>query len=246
MRRTQKNREILTRLVQREVKRQLGVLGMATRDEVARLQQRVRALEQEIERSSQAASSARASGRRGSGRPGARGRATRASTRASKAKAAGSGTAKPSTRTRTAGASSRSTASSPGTRRTRAPPGPLAGEHPPTGLGPAAPPGASTPRASRGTRREGADRTVGAGLSSRDRPGPTCRGTYTGRVVAVAGGVVSGPGVSRRRTRAPPTRRSRSRRSWPGWTRPTPPPTRTPSRRSTTAILAELRRLEAL
>ncbi|HEX3201339.1 MAG TPA: hypothetical protein VHW42_05315, partial [Actinomycetes bacterium] len=42
MRRTQKNREILSRLVQREVKRQLGVLGMATRDEVARLQQRVR------------------------------------------------------------------------------------------------------------------------------------------------------------------------------------------------------------
>jgi polyhydroxyalkanoate synthesis regulator phasin len=50
MRRTQKNREIMTRLVQREVKRQLGVLGMATRDEVARLQQRVRALEQELER----------------------------------------------------------------------------------------------------------------------------------------------------------------------------------------------------
>ena len=31
-RRTQKNREIMSRLVQREVKRQLGVLGMATRD----------------------------------------------------------------------------------------------------------------------------------------------------------------------------------------------------------------------
>jgi polyhydroxyalkanoate synthesis regulator phasin len=52
MRRTQKNREIMTRLIQREVKRQLGVLGMATRDEVARLQQRVRALEQEVERAS--------------------------------------------------------------------------------------------------------------------------------------------------------------------------------------------------
>ena len=51
MRRTQKNRETMSRLVQREVKRQLGVLGMATRDEVARLQQRVRALEQEVERS---------------------------------------------------------------------------------------------------------------------------------------------------------------------------------------------------
>src|SRR5215207_3811227 len=53
LRRTQKNREIMSRLVQREVKRQLGVLGMATRDEVARLQQRVRALEQEVERASQ-------------------------------------------------------------------------------------------------------------------------------------------------------------------------------------------------
>ena len=55
MRRTQKNREIMSRLVQREVKRQLGVLGMATRDEVARLQQRVRALEQEVERATKAA-----------------------------------------------------------------------------------------------------------------------------------------------------------------------------------------------
>jgi polyhydroxyalkanoate synthesis regulator phasin len=104
VRRTQKNREILTRLVQREVKRQLGVLGMATRDEVARLQQRVRALEQEVERA---------------GKPAPAARATRSSTRTSKAKAAGSGAAKPSTRTRTGGASSRSTASSPGTRRSR-------------------------------------------------------------------------------------------------------------------------------
>ena len=55
LRRTQKNREIMSRLVQREVKRQLGVLGMATRDEVARLQQRVRALEQELERATKAA-----------------------------------------------------------------------------------------------------------------------------------------------------------------------------------------------
>jgi len=101
MRRTQKNREIMTRLVQREVKRQLGVLGMASRDEVARLQQRVRALEQELERSSRVAP-----------RP-----AAKPSTRA---KAASSRTAaKPSTRTRTGGASSRSTASSPATRRTR-------------------------------------------------------------------------------------------------------------------------------
>jgi polyhydroxyalkanoate synthesis regulator phasin len=95
MRRTQKNREILTRLVQREVKRQLGVLGMATRDEVARLQQRVRALEQSVERASQ------------SPPPGPRPATT------TKAKAA----TKPSTRTPTAGASSKSTASSPRTRR---------------------------------------------------------------------------------------------------------------------------------
>src|SRR6266542_2915096 len=50
VRRTQKNRETVSRLVQREVKRQLGSLGIATRDEVARLQQRVRALEQAVER----------------------------------------------------------------------------------------------------------------------------------------------------------------------------------------------------
>jgi polyhydroxyalkanoate synthesis regulator phasin len=55
MRRTQKNRETMSRLVQREVKRQLGLLGMATRDEVARLQQRVRALEQELDRASKRA-----------------------------------------------------------------------------------------------------------------------------------------------------------------------------------------------
>jgi polyhydroxyalkanoate synthesis regulator phasin len=107
MRRTQKNREIMTRLVQREVKRQLGVLGMATRDEVARLQQRVRALEQELERASKAAAST-------TGSP----KASKAAS--SKAKAASSGSAaKASTRTRTGGASSRSTATSPGTRRAR-------------------------------------------------------------------------------------------------------------------------------
>jgi polyhydroxyalkanoate synthesis regulator phasin len=114
MRRTQKNREIMTRLVQREVKRQLGVLGMATRDEVARLQQRVRALEQAVERASQT--------RPASAKPAARSKpattakaATRSAT-TSRAKA-GSGAAKPSTRTRAGGSSSRSTASSPGTRR---------------------------------------------------------------------------------------------------------------------------------
>jgi polyhydroxyalkanoate synthesis regulator phasin len=50
VRRTQRNRETMSRLIQREVKRQLSVIGIATRDEVARLQQRVRALEQEAER----------------------------------------------------------------------------------------------------------------------------------------------------------------------------------------------------
>jgi polyhydroxyalkanoate synthesis regulator phasin len=123
MRRTQKNREIMTRLVQREVKRQLGVLGMATRDEVARLQQRVRALEQAVERASQApAPSPKPAAR---SKPATRSKpaatakaATRsATTSRAKATAAGSGTAKPSTRTRTGGSSSRSTASSPGTRR---------------------------------------------------------------------------------------------------------------------------------
>jgi polyhydroxyalkanoate synthesis regulator phasin len=117
MRRTQKNREIMSRLVQREVKRQLGLLGMATRDEVARLQQRVRALEQELERATEAASARTAkAASSGSG-------TTRSSTRTTKA-SSGSGTARPSTRTRTAGASSRSTASSPGTRRRRGTNGP--------------------------------------------------------------------------------------------------------------------------
>jgi polyhydroxyalkanoate synthesis regulator phasin len=141
MRRTQKNREIMSRLVQREVKRQLGLLGMATRDEVARLQQRVRALEQELERAAKATpatSATKAASSRSTTRSSTR--ATKAaSTRTAKAassgsgttrsstrttKASGSGTAKPSTRTRTAGASSRSTASSPGTRRKRGTNGP--------------------------------------------------------------------------------------------------------------------------
>jgi polyhydroxyalkanoate synthesis regulator phasin len=147
MRRTHKNREIMTRLIQREVKRQLGVLGMATRDEVARLQQRVRALEQEVERASKSAAKPSAatgstgsttrsrSGSSGTAKPATRSRAassgaagsttrTRAGSsgttkRSTRSKSASSGTAKPSTRTRTAGASSRSSASSPRTRRTR-------------------------------------------------------------------------------------------------------------------------------
>jgi polyhydroxyalkanoate synthesis regulator phasin len=122
MRRTQKNREILSRLVQREVKRQLGLLGMATRDEVARLQQRVRALEQALERSGAAAAAADTApsrGRTSSTRPSrtSPSGAARSSTRASRATSAGSGTTKPSTRTRTGGASSRSSAASPRTRR---------------------------------------------------------------------------------------------------------------------------------
>jgi polyhydroxyalkanoate synthesis regulator phasin len=123
MRRTQKNREIMSRLVQREVKRQLGLLGMATRDEVARLQQRVRALEQELERASKATATR---SRAASTRSGTTRSTNRSTTRS--AKAAGSGTtdsrsrksasgsssaAKPSTRTRSGGTSSRSTPSSP-------------------------------------------------------------------------------------------------------------------------------------
>jgi polyhydroxyalkanoate synthesis regulator phasin len=126
LRRTQKNREIMSRLVQREVKRQLGVLGMATRDEVARLQQRVRALEQELERATRAAASTASEPKPipAAATPKASTRTTR-TTRTTKAASAKSGAAKPSTRTRTAGASSRSTASSPGTRRKKGaePPG---------------------------------------------------------------------------------------------------------------------------
>jgi polyhydroxyalkanoate synthesis regulator phasin len=55
LRRTRKNREQVNRLIEREVKRQLGAVGIATRDEVARLQQRVRALEQAAERASRPA-----------------------------------------------------------------------------------------------------------------------------------------------------------------------------------------------
>ena len=113
MRRTQKNRETMSRLVQREVKRQLGVLGMATRDEVARLQQRVRALEQEVERASKAPAASPSPAKATT----ASTRTTRSRTSKTTATSAKSATAKPSTRTRTAGASTRSTASSPTTRR---------------------------------------------------------------------------------------------------------------------------------
>ena len=134
LRRTQKNREIMSRLVQREVKRQLGVLGMATRDEVARLQQRVRALEQELERATKAAAStasepkpakAAAATLKASSRTARTTKAASAKSGSAKSGTVKSGAAKPSTRTRTAGASSRSTASSPGTRRKKGaePPG---------------------------------------------------------------------------------------------------------------------------
>ena len=94
LRRTRKNREQVSRLLQREVKRQLGAVGIATREEVARLQQRVRALEQAAERSSRPA---------GAGRRPAASR-TAASPRTS-------------TRTRTTGARSGSSAAAPGTAR---------------------------------------------------------------------------------------------------------------------------------
>ncbi|HEV2824567.1 MAG TPA: hypothetical protein VG035_05090 [Actinomycetota bacterium] len=119
MRRTQKNREVMSRLVQREVKRQLGVLGMATRDEVARLQQRVRALEQEVERASKAAASSAAAAKDAAAAA-AKPRSSSRTTRATSTTRSTSGAAKPSTRTRTAGASSRSTATSPSTRRRKA------------------------------------------------------------------------------------------------------------------------------
>lgn len=117
MRRTQKNREIMTRLVQREVKRQLGVLGMATRDEVARLQQRVRALEQAVERAGRAPAASAKPAARSKKATTAKAATRSATTSRAKAASAGSGAAKPSTRTRTGGSSSRSAASSPSTRR---------------------------------------------------------------------------------------------------------------------------------
>jgi polyhydroxyalkanoate synthesis regulator phasin len=94
LRRTRKNREQVNRLIEREVKRQLGAVGIATRDEVARLQQRVRALEQAAERA---------------GRPAGAGRRPAASRAAAPPRT--------STRTRTTGTRSRSSAASPGTAR---------------------------------------------------------------------------------------------------------------------------------
>jgi polyhydroxyalkanoate synthesis regulator phasin len=121
MRRTQKNREIMSRLVQREVKRQLGLLGMATRDEVARLQQRVRALEQELERASRATatrsrttrSTTRSTKAAGSSTTGSRSGSGTTGSRSRKSASGPSSAAKPSTRTRSGGTSSRSTPSSP-------------------------------------------------------------------------------------------------------------------------------------
>jgi polyhydroxyalkanoate synthesis regulator phasin len=78
VRRTQRNRETMSRLIQREVKRQLSMLGIATRDEVARLQQRVRALEQAVERPT--GGGARSGGRGASSSGASRTRASRGST----------------------------------------------------------------------------------------------------------------------------------------------------------------------
>ena len=117
LRRTQKNREIMSRLVQREVKRQLGLLGMATRDEVARLQQRVRALEHAVERASPTRAASTKPAARSKPATTAKAATKPATTPRATAASAGSGAAKPSTRTRAGGSSSRSTASSPGTRR---------------------------------------------------------------------------------------------------------------------------------
>jgi polyhydroxyalkanoate synthesis regulator phasin len=120
VRRTQKNREAMSRVVQREVRRQLGIVGIATRDEVARLHQRVRALEQALERAESKGARPRTTSRSSSGRGGAAGRekvspasaGTTAATRAS-----GAATAKRSTATRASGTSTRSSASSGPTTR---------------------------------------------------------------------------------------------------------------------------------
>ena len=168
MRRTQKNRETMSRLVQREVKRQLGVLGMATRDEVARLQQRVRALEQEVERASKAAAPAPRRPRRRSG-----------TTRSRDLQEHGH-----------AGEARDGQALDPDPHRR--------GEHALDGA-PRPPPAArrtAPGRATPGPRATGPP----------DRPGAV---TYTGRVVAVAGGVVSGPAepaVAGQRCRRPGSR----------------------------------------
>jgi polyhydroxyalkanoate synthesis regulator phasin len=90
VRRTQRNREIMSRLVQREVKRQLSVLGIATRDEVSRLHQRVRALEQAVEKP------ASGSSRRGGAATGAaRATSSRSARRTPAAKPSASGSATP-------------------------------------------------------------------------------------------------------------------------------------------------------
>lgn len=96
MRRVAKNRETVGRLIQREVKRQIGALGIATRDEVARLQQRVRALEQAMERAGTASSTPAPSSAGGTARAPRSSRSRQAATtatppsRASASRAAGS------------------------------------------------------------------------------------------------------------------------------------------------------------
>ena len=104
VRRTQRNRETMSRLIQREVKRQLSVLGIATRDEVARLQQRVRALEQAAERQAAAAA---AGARRPAAAPSTAPATGTRKPAASRSRAAGTGAAK-------AGSTSRSTAAGTG------------------------------------------------------------------------------------------------------------------------------------
>jgi polyhydroxyalkanoate synthesis regulator phasin len=112
VRRSQKNREAMSRVVQREVRRQLGLVGIATRDEVARLHQRIRALEQAVERLE--SRSARARSRSGTGAASGRGAAgkEKVSPASAGAKAATRATAKRSTTTRASGTSTSSSASS--------------------------------------------------------------------------------------------------------------------------------------
>jgi polyhydroxyalkanoate synthesis regulator phasin len=102
VRRTQRNREILSRLVQREVKRQLSVLGIATRDEVSRLHQRVRALEQAVEKQAASSPSTAAASR------GTRRTATAAAGRASGAATSRGGTSRRGATGRATGSTGRS------------------------------------------------------------------------------------------------------------------------------------------
>jgi polyhydroxyalkanoate synthesis regulator phasin len=148
VRRTQRNRETMSRLIQREVKRQLSVLGIATRDEVARLQQRVRALEQAAERQAAASRTLR-SGAAATGTTSTTGTTTRKSA-ASRSTASGTATRKPAT--------SRSGAAGTGAAK----PASATARKPASGTtGTTGTTGTSGGRRARGSPQTGQDRTEG-------------------------------------------------------------------------------------